>query len=80
VRQGVIYLVCVFDDHDDLRQLALHRIQSAKLGDKTAQRRADFDMDQYIAQGEFGTRKGPDDPVALPFSVRATASICARRR
>ena len=58
VRQGVIYLVCVFDGHDDLRQLALHRIQSAKLGDKTAQRRADFDMDQYIAQGEFGTSKG----------------------
>ncbi len=70
VRQGVIYLVCVFDGHDDLRQLALHRIQSAKLGDKTAQRRADFDMDQYIAQGEFGTRKGQMIPLHCRFRAR----------
>lgn len=70
VRQGVIYLVCVFDGHDNLRQLALHRIQSAKLGDKTAQRRADFDMDQYIAQGEFGTRKGQMIPLHCRFRAR----------
>lgn len=70
VRQGVIYLVCVFDGHDDLRQLALHRIQSAKLGDKTAQRQADFDMDQYIAQGEFGTSKGQMIPLHCRFRAR----------
>ena len=58
VRNGVIYLICVFDGFDDLRQLALHRIQSARVGDHTAYRLADFDIDDYIAAGNFGISRG----------------------
>lgn len=58
VRDGVIYLVCVFDGYDNLRQLALHRIQSAQVGIKDADLQTDFDIDEYIAKGEFGTSHG----------------------
>lgn len=70
VRQGVIYLVCLFEGYDDLRQLALHRIQSAHLGNQSARRKTDFNIDDYIAQGEFGTSKGQIISLHCRFRAR----------
>lgn len=59
VRDGVIYLICVFDGYRDSRQLALHRIKAAKVTDNEANT-PEFDLDAYIAAGEFNVRCGPD--------------------
>jgi predicted DNA-binding transcriptional regulator YafY len=52
-RQGITYLVCTIDDFDDIRQLALHRMSSARLLDSRRHAPAGFDLDKYIQKGEF---------------------------
>lgn len=54
VRDHVIYLVCTLREYDDVKQLVLGRMQSAQLLDKAVRKLKNFDLDQYISQGEFG--------------------------
>ena len=54
VRNQIVYLVCVFDGFDDIRQLAMQRIHSAEVLDDPVQKPAGFCLDDYIAQGAFG--------------------------
>lgn len=54
VRDQVIYLVCTLREYQDVKQLVLGRMRSAQLLDTPARRLEGFDLDQYIAQGEFG--------------------------
>jgi len=48
IKEGISYVVCTLRDYDDLKQLALHRIQSASLDDEPAKRIKGFDLDTYI--------------------------------
>ena len=50
---NVAYLVCTFWDYQDIRQIALHRIHSAKLLDDPSQIPDDFKLKTYIAAGNF---------------------------
>jgi predicted DNA-binding transcriptional regulator YafY len=50
---NVTYLVCTFWNYDDLRQIALHRIDSAKILVETARTPANFKLKEYIAAGNF---------------------------
>ena len=54
VRDQVIYLVCTLREYRDVKQLVLGRMHSARLLDKPANALEGFNLDQYIAQGEFG--------------------------
>jgi predicted DNA-binding transcriptional regulator YafY len=54
VRDQVIYLVCTLREYQDVKQLVLSRMHSARLLDTPARGLEGFDLDQYIAQGEFG--------------------------
>jgi predicted DNA-binding transcriptional regulator YafY len=55
VKHGtVLYLVCTFRGHDDIRILALHRVQSAMMLDSNINKPEGFDLDAYIAGGAFG--------------------------
>lgn len=63
VRHDVSYLLCTFWGYQDVRQLVLHRIRHAQLLDEPACRPEGFDVDAYIAQGEFGYVQG--EPLAL---------------
>jgi predicted DNA-binding transcriptional regulator YafY len=54
VRDQLTYLLCVFADHTDVRQLVLHRAQEARVLDAAAIRPPDFDLDAIIVKGEFG--------------------------
>ncbi|QNA88870.1 WYL domain-containing protein [Massilia sp. Dwa41.01b] len=65
-RGGIIYLVCTFAGHDDVRTLALHRVQEAGLVYEEAKRDPGFDVDAFIASGAFGFLTGP------PIVLRAT--------
>lgn len=50
----VLYLVVTLLTYDDIRILALHRIQSAVMLESKVRQSADFDLDAYIGSGAFG--------------------------
>lgn len=54
VRDAVLYLVCTLWEYDDLKQLALHRMKEGELLDVPARLPEGFNIDTYIAKGEFG--------------------------
>jgi predicted DNA-binding transcriptional regulator YafY len=62
-RGGLVYLVCMFAGYDDVRTIALHRVQQAEVLYEPARRKAGFDIDAYIDSGQFGVIAG--DPIAL---------------
>jgi len=53
-RGGIIYLVGVVWEYDEVIQLAMHRIQSVKPTDKPMVRLPGFNLDDYIKCGNFG--------------------------
>ena len=62
-RGGLVYLVCMFGSYDDVRTIALHRVQHAEALYEAARRKPDFDIDAYIASGQFGVIAG--EPITL---------------
>ncbi len=54
-RDTVIYLVCTLWEYEDVKQLALHRMDEVELLEKTnAHKPSDFDLDRYISEeGSF---------------------------
>lgn len=71
-RGKLMYLVCTIKTYQDLRILALHRIQVAELLDTKATKPSGFDLDNYLASGAFGWGVGESiklkvlfDPVAV---------------
>ncbi len=54
IRGGIIYLVGAARDYSNVIQLALHRVQSAEPTDQPANPLPEFDLDQYIENGNFG--------------------------
>lgn len=55
---GTVYLVCMFADYDDARTIALHRVRQAEMLYADARRSPGFDIDAFIAQGQFGIAAG----------------------
>jgi predicted DNA-binding transcriptional regulator YafY len=53
-----LYLVCRFEDFGDYRILAVHRIKHAKVSTRTFERPADFDLEKYADDGQFGFGNG----------------------
>ncbi len=62
-RGGLVYLVCTFGSYDDVRTIALHRLQQAEALYEPARRQPGFDVDAYIASGQFGVIAGA--PIVL---------------
>jgi predicted DNA-binding transcriptional regulator YafY len=83
-RGSVIYLVCMFGDYEDVRTLPLHRIEAAEDRFEPARKCPGFDLDAYVASGQFGIVTGP--PVRLHAVFRRQAGehlyetpLCARQ-
>lgn len=57
-RGSVTYLCCRFSDYEDLRTLAMHRIQSATILEEATCVPADFSIDNLIDSGKFGFGQG----------------------
>jgi predicted DNA-binding transcriptional regulator YafY len=70
-RGGITYLVCMFGEFTDVRTLALHRIQQVELRYEPARRLPDFDIDEYIASGQFGFVAGGPITLCAIFSRSA---------
>lgn len=69
VRDKVIYLVCTLREYDDVRQLVLGRIRQAELMDIPAREIEGFDLDSYIAQGNFGFLVQTNQVIDLALQV-----------
>lgn len=54
VRHSSTYLLAMINDYDDIRQLALHRIQSINVLEKVSRSNEEFNLDYYIQSGAFG--------------------------
>ncbi len=75
IREGVIYLVVTVDNHDEIRQLSLHRIPRARVGCKRAHTPAGFDLDEYIAKGAFSHSRGETIRLVARFEAHAAQHL-----
>lgn len=57
-RGSITYLYCRISDYEDLRTLALHRIQSASMLEEAVKAPAGFSIDEAINSGQFGFGEG----------------------
>jgi predicted DNA-binding transcriptional regulator YafY len=62
-RGGIVYLACMFGDYEDVRTIALHRVVAAEARYEDARKKKGFDLDAYIASGQFGVIAG--EPLRL---------------
>ncbi|WP_232315221.1 helix-turn-helix transcriptional regulator [Aquincola tertiaricarbonis] len=73
-QQGArLLLACRFDGHDDVRALAVHRLQSAKDTGMPFKRPADFDLQAYEEDGRFGFSTGKR--ISLVFRLPKLAGV-----
>lgn len=68
-----LYLVCRFDGYDNVRHLALHRIEEAEVLDFAAERPKGFSLDKYIAERHFNFSNGRKIRFVMEFLNAATA-------
>lgn len=73
-RDTVIYLVCTMWSFTDVRQLALHRMQSATMLEEACSRPEGFCLDGYIAAGAFGY---PESSDTIELEARFTTHSAA---
>jgi predicted DNA-binding transcriptional regulator YafY len=74
VQQGPnLYLVCRFHGYDNERNLALHRIRSARKTALNFDRPKDFDLQKYDDEGRFGY--GDGKKIRLTFHILKNAGI-----
>lgn len=73
VRDNLTYLVCLHDK--TVKQMLLHRIQSAAMLEDAAERPNDFDLDAYIASGEFGWPVGKQKRIKLIADFTHAAAV-----
>ena len=63
-----LYLVCRFQDFDNERSLALHRIISAEVSTMSFDRPPEFDLKRYDDDGRFGFGEG--ERIRLTFRIQ----------
>jgi predicted DNA-binding transcriptional regulator YafY len=66
-----LYLVCRFEGYDNERSLALHRLLSATLTNRSFKPPADFDLERYDNDGRFGYGEG--NRIKLRFRIEKWA-------
>lgn len=49
-RDGIVYTVCTLSDYTDLKQLPLHRMETATLTETPITPLPDFDLDRYVRE------------------------------
>lgn len=71
-----LYLVCRYEDFDNERSLALHRIRKAQASTLTFARPVEFDLQKYDDDGRFGFGEGQQ--VRLTFCIENEAGFHLR--
>lgn len=75
-RGKLMYLVCTIKNYQDLRILALHRIQIAELLETKVIKPDAFDLDSYLACGAFGWGGGQIVKLKVLFDPEAGGHLC----
>lgn len=70
-RGGLIYLYVRINDYDDIKILALHRVESAELLSKPTQYPDGFDIEKEIAKGRLDFGSGETITLEVKFSEDA---------
>ena len=65
--------MCRFEDFDNERSLALHRIQKAQVSTLAFERPDEFDLQKYDEEGRFGFGEG--QRIALSFNIEKGAGF-----
>lgn len=68
-----LYLVCRYEDFDNERSLALHRIRKAQASTLTFARPVEFDLQKYDDDGRFGFGEG--QRIQLRFRIEKEAGF-----
>lgn len=68
-----LYLACRYEDFDNERSLALHRIRKAEASTLTFVRPVEFDLQKYDDDGRFGFGEG--ERVRLSFRIEKEAGF-----
>jgi predicted DNA-binding transcriptional regulator YafY len=74
-RGNLLYLVCTLWDYNDIRQLALHRIDTATPTGEPVTPPTDFNLDRYIESGEFQYPIGPMIQLKAKFTREAAEHL-----
>jgi predicted DNA-binding transcriptional regulator YafY len=75
-QQGArLYLVCRYENYDNERSLALHRMKSAKASTLDFKRPEDFDLEKYDNDGRFGFGEGQRIQLSFKISHKAGAHL-----
>ena len=74
-RGKLMYLVCTIKTYQDLRILALHRIQAAELLETKATKPSGFDLNGYLASGAFGWGAGKSIKLKVLFDPEAGSHL-----
>ncbi|WP_168929221.1 helix-turn-helix transcriptional regulator [Crenobacter intestini] len=75
LRGQVSYLLCMLRDYEDISQLVLHRIKSARLIDAPARKADGFNLDAYISQGKLGFAHGGQVRLEAEFHEHAVQTL-----
>ncbi len=68
-----LYLVCVFENYDDVRHLALHRMKRAHLLERQARRPEGFSLEAYVTSRHFNYSNGQKIELIVEFTSDVTA-------
>jgi predicted DNA-binding transcriptional regulator YafY len=80
-RGQLAYLICTIKSYSDIKLLAMHRLQRAKLTAHKAARPAGFNLDAYIATGALGwNTAGGCDSEAIVLKARFAAATAVHLR
>lgn len=74
-RGAVTYLVATFYHYTDIRLLAVHRIQSAHVLEKSAKLPKNFDLSKYIRQGAFGFEESGEIRLVVRLTTPAAGHL-----
>jgi predicted DNA-binding transcriptional regulator YafY len=75
VRGAVVYLVCTFWSYEDVLQIPLHRIRTARLLDTDVSPPEGFELDRYIASGAFQYPHGTASGKTIRLKVRLAKDV-----
>ena len=73
LRDGTLVLVCTFWDYEQVNQMLLHRMTTAEIVSRPADRPRGFSLDEFIASGRIGYVKG--EPIKLSARVDARVAL-----
>ncbi|MCP1727638.1 putative DNA-binding transcriptional regulator YafY [Natronospira proteinivora] len=75
LRDNILYLICTLFEYEDIRILAMHRLEKASLTEEDAWWPAGFDLKDYVASGAPDILAGPEIRLVADFNREAARHL-----